>query len=196
MVVRMLRGVFNKRPPVARYSAFWDVGIVLHYLKSLGSNESLSLRSLTLKSVMLLALTRPARSVDLSNLDIRFRSFVTTGVIFKARHLAKQSKPTKPLADFFYPKFTQDTDICPVTTLQAYETRTREFWNLSSSDQKTSLFLSWIGKHMPVSSSMIAMWLKTCLSEAGIDTGIFKVVLGSIPVFLARYGIDVAPVLI
>ena len=31
---------------------------------------------------------------------------------------------------------------------------------------------------MPVSSSMIAMWLKTCLSEAGIDTGIFKVVLG------------------
>ena len=42
-------------------------------------------------------------------------SFTTTGVIFKAQHLAKQSKPTKPLADF-YPKFTQDTDICPVTT--------------------------------------------------------------------------------
>ena len=55
LVVRMLKGAFNERPPVARYSAFWDVGVVLRYLKSLGNNESLSLRSLTLKTAMLLA---------------------------------------------------------------------------------------------------------------------------------------------
>ena len=41
---------------------------------------------------MLLALTRPARSVDLSKLDIRARSFTSTGVTFKAQHLSKQSR--------------------------------------------------------------------------------------------------------
>jgi len=64
--------------------------------------------------------------------------------------------------------------MCPVTTLQAYELKTREFRNLGNSEGKTTLFLSWIGKHDPVTSSTIAQWLKTCLQEAGIDTGVFK----------------------
>ena len=93
LVVRMLKGAFNERPPVARYSAFWDVGVVLCYLKSLGSNESFSLHSLTLKTAMLLALARPARSVDLSNLDIRFRSVTSDGATFRAQQLAKQARP-------------------------------------------------------------------------------------------------------
>ena len=45
---------------------------------------------------------------------------------------------------------------------------------MASSKPKTSLFLSWIGQHLPVTSSSIARWLKTCLSESGIDTGIFR----------------------
>jgi len=36
------------------------------------------------------------------------------------------------------------------------------------------LFLSWIGKHDSVSGSTIARWLKTCLTEAGIDTDTYK----------------------
>ena len=88
--------------------------------------------------------------------------------------LSKQSRPSKPLADFFYPRYTEDETICPVVTLQAYEVRTLEFRELSTDKKKTLLFLSWIGNHEPVTSSTIARWLKTCLSEAGINTEIFK----------------------
>ena len=70
LLTSMLKGAFNERPPLARYSTFWDVGIVLSYLRDLDANETLSLCLLTLKSAVLLALTRPARSVDLSKLDI------------------------------------------------------------------------------------------------------------------------------
>ena len=42
---------------------------------------------------MLLALARPARSVDLSNLDIRFRSVTSDGATFRAQQLAKQARP-------------------------------------------------------------------------------------------------------
>ena len=58
--------------------------MVLKYLKGLGRNDTLSLRLLTLKSVMLMALTRPARSVDLSKLDIRACTLSEAGVTFKA----------------------------------------------------------------------------------------------------------------
>ena len=125
----------------------------------MGENKALSLQLLTL---------------DLSKLDIRARSFTSTGVTFKAQHLSKQSRSSKPLADFFYPRYPEDKTICPVVTLQAYEDRTSEFRALSTDNQKTSIFLSWIGKHDPVTSSTIARWLKTCLSEAGIDTEILK----------------------
>ena len=174
LVSRMLKGVFNERPPLSRYSTFWDVGAVLRYLKQLGSNDSLTLRLLTIKSVMLLALARPSRSMDLSKLDIQHRTYTSAGLVFKAQHLSKQSRPSKSLSDFYYPRFSDDTDVCPVATIQAYEQRTIQFRTPMSVTGKTSLFLSWIGKHEPVTSSTIARWLKTCLHEAGIDTGVFK----------------------
>ena len=123
---------------------------------------------------MLLALTRPARSIDLSKLDIRARFYTSAGVTFKAQHLSKQSRSTKPLADFLYPRYPEDENICPVIILQAYESKTLEFRALSTDLEKTLLFLSWIGKHDTVTGSTIARWLKTCLTEAGFNTGIFK----------------------
>ena len=45
---------------------------------------------------------------------------------------------------------------------------------MQSPSPKTTLFLSWIGQHNPVTSSTIAKWLKSTMSEAGIDIGIFK----------------------
>jgi len=193
----MLKGVFNERPPVAKYSNFWNVGEVLRYLKGLGENDTLSLRLLTIKSAMLMALTRPARSVDLCQLDISARSFSAEGVTFKAQHLSKQSRAAKPLADFFYPRYPEDHTICPVVTLQAYEARTKEFRAWSTEKRKTLLFLSWIGKHDPVTSSTIARWLKTCLTEAGIDTGIFKAhsVRGASSSTAASVGVTTAEIL-
>ena len=35
LVIRFFKGVYNLRPPVARYNEIWDVGIVLNYLKTL-----------------------------------------------------------------------------------------------------------------------------------------------------------------
>ena len=124
---RMLKGVFNERPLLSRYSTFWDIGVVLRYLKQLGNNNPLSLRLLTIKSVMLLALARRSRSMDLSKLDIHYCTYTPGDLTFKAQHLSKQSRPSKSLIDFFYPRFPDDTDVCPVTTIQAYEQITLQF---------------------------------------------------------------------
>ena len=70
MVTRLLKGVFHNIPPLPRYTSTWKVEQVLTYIKAMGSNQDLSLKQLTWKVTMLLALTRPSRSTDLSNLDL------------------------------------------------------------------------------------------------------------------------------
>ena len=66
-----------------------------------------------LKLVMLLALTRPSRSHDLSNLGLRCMKILPDGVEFKSNSLAKQSRPSRPAAPFVFPAFTTDKNLCP-----------------------------------------------------------------------------------
>jgi hypothetical protein len=59
---RFLQGAFNHRPFLPRNNVTWDVSIVLHYLQQLWPISNLSLKDLTIKCVMLLALTTGQRA--------------------------------------------------------------------------------------------------------------------------------------
>ena len=120
------------------------------------------------------ALTRPSRPMDLAKLDISACSFSASDVVLKALHLSKQIKPSISLADFSYPNYPGYPNMCTVVTLQEYQSRTLKLWALDSVNPKRALFLSWIRKHGFVSSSTIARWLKICLQQVGIDTGVLK----------------------
>ena len=113
------------------------------------------------------ALTRPSRPMDLAKLDISACSFSASDVVLKALHLSKQIKPSISLADFSYPNYPGYPNMCPVVTLQEYQSRTLKFWALDSVNPKRALFLSWIRKRDFISSSIITKWFKTCLQEEG-----------------------------
>lgn len=169
LVTRLLKGAFNDRPPLPKYSSTWDVQVVLNYLEYLGDNETLSLKQLTWKTVMLLALTRPSRSADLSNLDLQARSYRRDGVEFAATGLAKQSRQGKDIPNFFFPSLPDVPVLCPVLALKEYEKRTREV-----RADESKLFVAIIKPHKAVTSSTIARWLKGMLEAAGVDTSIFN----------------------
>ena len=95
-VSRLLQGAFNSRPPQPWYSSFWDVGVVIQHIRGLGANKDLSHKQLTLKTVILLALTRLSCLADLFKLNLQTRSFKSNGVVFRPIHLAKQSRSSKP----------------------------------------------------------------------------------------------------
>ena len=57
-----LQGAFNHRPFLPRNNVTWDVSIVLHHLQQLWPISNLSLKDLTIKCVMLLALTTGQRA--------------------------------------------------------------------------------------------------------------------------------------
>ena len=67
MICRLLKGAYHVRPPLPRYTATWDVQV--DFIECLGPSASLSLKLLTIKLVMLMALTRPCHSADLASLQ-------------------------------------------------------------------------------------------------------------------------------
>ena len=192
LVTRLIKGVFHVRPPLPRYTQTWSVQLVLDYLRSLGENKTLSLKHLSWKVAMLLALTRPSRSADLSHLDLSRRVYKPDGVCFYPTSLAKQSRQGSKIACFFFPSLPEDNLLCPVTTLRAYEERTAPFQG-----KESRLLLATIRPHQAVSSSSVARWLKSLLEASGIDTSIFNAhsVRGASSSAAATAGVTTADIL-
>ena len=122
---------------------------------------------------MLLALTRPSRSNDLSNLDLQFLKILPDGVQFQPSTVSKQSRPSQPVTPFVFSSFPADKRFCPKETPIACMTRTESF-RRTGNDRKTKLFLSYVQPHNPVTSSSIVRWILSTLQSAGIDTTTFK----------------------
>ena len=92
----MLKGIYHDPPPLY-YHVTPVHGIkVPNYLDSLRDNDTLSLKQLTWKVAMLVALTKPSQSTDLSLLDIAARQYTPDGVTFLSSCLTKQSWQGKP----------------------------------------------------------------------------------------------------
>ena len=145
VISRLLKGAYHARPPLSRYTCTWDVQVVLHYFESLGPSMSLSLKLLTFKLVMLMALTRPSCSAD----------------------LASQGRI---LREFFFPSFPHNGTLCPVETLKVYE----RFTAALRPKDTNKLFVAIKKPHQPVTSCTIARWLKETLRLAGINVSIFS----------------------
>ena len=111
LVSRLLKGAFQSRPPLPRYTETWDVAMVLSYLDGHTLDENLSLKLLSQRTLMLLALSRPSRSADLSKLDLRGYRNSPEGAVFLPTALAKQSKAGRPLREFFFPKFSKNQKL-------------------------------------------------------------------------------------
>ena len=164
-VCHLFKGAFHERPPLPRYTATWDVQTVIQYLESLGPTTALPLKFLTFKLVMLLALTRPSRSADLVSLQLDRRHFSPEGVVYLPAALAKQSAQGKPLKEYFFPSFPDNSQLFPVETLKQYEVLTAPLRPSTT----TNLFMALVKPHKAVSSATIAHWLHEVLKLAGID---------------------------
>ena len=66
----LLAGVYNIRPPQPRYPFIWDVKKVIDFLATLNSPRELSLKDLTPKLTMLLALTSAVRASEIGFFEL------------------------------------------------------------------------------------------------------------------------------
>ena len=84
------------------------------HIAQLGSNESLSLKQLSQKLVVLMALVEASRTSELKALDMWFRVYKPNGVMFKLASLTKKRTPGLPPKELFFGAFPDDKRLCVV----------------------------------------------------------------------------------
>ena len=164
LVIRFLKGVFNLRPPLqTKLSYIWDVSLVTEYLKKLSPVKELSLKDLTLKLTMLIALTTAARVQSIHLLSVNSMVKGKNEFIFEFTSLLKQSRPGFKLSPIHMKAYPPDRRLCIYFVLKEYLSRTKHLRKCNS------LLISYVKPHETVSKDSIARWIKTIMQRAGID---------------------------
>ena len=68
-ICSLMTGVYNLRPPRVRFTVIWDVQQVLDHLNDLPNNQQLSVKLITHKLAILLALASASRGSEICALD-------------------------------------------------------------------------------------------------------------------------------
>ena len=112
LICKFMKGVFHERPALPRYQATWDVQIVLNRLKKWAPVRKLSLKELTLKLIMLLALVSGQRCQTLHALSLDNMSVGKSSYKFHVTTLVKQSAPGRAQPIVILPAFPADRRLC------------------------------------------------------------------------------------
>ena len=175
LVCRYLRIIFNQVKPVPKYSTILPVDKVLHYLKGLFPLQQLSMKDLTLKFVMLIALTTGTTGTTGQRCQTLTLLDVSEGNMQKDKDCynfmltdhVKQDRPGKVFGNLRLHKYLTP-ELCVYTTLQQYFTIT------STLRGSTKFLIPYIRPVNAVTSSTIAHLIKAVLLQAGIDTLTFS----------------------
>lgn len=163
IVIRFMKGIYNLKPPMPRYVKTWDVNIVLNKLRTMSPVKYLNLKNLTLKLSMLLCLILAGRTQSLHLLSIKHLIKGSKSYILYYSQNLKQSRPGKNNTVVEIKAYPPDRRLCCFTVLKEYLKRTV---NLRRTNQ---LFVSYVKPHGAVSKNTISRWLKTIMSNSGID---------------------------
>jgi integrase len=169
-VIRLMKGIYNQRPPLSRYSTTWDVNTVLIFLRTLSPVKDLSFKDLCGKLAMLMALVTVQRVQTLQLLDLRYMTKSMFGYTFTLSKVIKQSRAGKTPPVIELRAYPIDRRLCVVTVLREYLKR-RE---IKAPRKENKLFIAHVRPHEGVSRDTISRWIKNIMVRAGIDTETFK----------------------
>lgn len=160
LVVKLMRGVYNKKPSTPKYSRFWEVDSVIEFLISLGPNSDLTFKNLSMKLAILLALSSLCRVSELASID-------RDSVIL----LNNLPSLNSALQVITVEKLLPPSLASPVKTLRDFVTAVDQ---RRKKDRPRSLFIGLRPPHNSVGASTVARWLKLVLNDVGIDTSVYS----------------------
>ena len=163
-----MKGIFQLKPSLPKYTTIWDVGQLLGYLESLPLSAELSLKDLSLKTATLLSILTGQRCQTLHKIDINFIQTHTDMIHILIPEPLKTTRPGYHQAPLQLLAYPDNENLCVFRHLKEYLARTAPLRNLH-----TCLFLSFQKPHLPVGKDTVARWIKTTLKAAGINTDAF-----------------------
>ena len=166
LVISFMKGVFNLRPPKAKYTNIWDPEKVLDRLKLWGPTSRLPLYQLSQKTAMLFLLATGIRGHTLLGAQIDKMQITENQISFVIdRSFYKQNRHGWTPKPVVLKMLKENKEMCPCSTLKAYLEKTKPIRN-----NQNPIFLTTRGEHRPISRATLRRWIIEVLADAGIDT--------------------------
>ena len=151
LVTRFVKGVFETRPSLPRYKEIWDVDSALKVLATCTLGAELSLRDMSWKLTMLLALLSGQRVLTLKALTLTSMTLTVNKCVFTIDTPLKTTRPGTHLGRIEFLTYEPDRNLCVVQHLQHYIDRTSHL--RGETDQ---LLIGYQKPHKPVSTNTMA----------------------------------------
>ena len=174
---QLLTGMFNVRPSPRPQLPAWELSGVLQYLSGSPFEplRDATLKSLSYKTVMLVALASGKRCSEIHALSLSATKFSDTGVslFFRPDFIAKNESSTFRHSSLFIPKIGMHSSVpedrvwCPVRALREYLRKTAHLRG-----DHDNIFLTFVEPHRPAAKVTLARWLVSVLVDSGaVDAG-------------------------
>ncbi|KAL8598175.1 hypothetical protein ACOMHN_043246 [Nucella lapillus] len=166
LVRRLMKGVYERKPALPKYCTTWDVNIVLQELECWTPTDKLTLKELSMKLRMLIALLSGQRCQTLQALKINPECMLLREekCTFFVNTLLKQSRRGTHLPPIELYS-CENKAVCVMHTLRVYLEKAKTLWGKTD-----SLFLTLLAPHKAASKDTVARWLRWTLARAGIHT--------------------------
>lgn len=170
MIRRFLKGLYNIKPPKPKYDFTWDPHPVLLKMAEWYPLESISLKQLTLKMVVLLSLISGQRLQTFAKININLIKQTTDNLqIFIADKL-KTSGRNRLQPVLILPFFREKPELCLGSTILQY-------LKLTSGLRPPGVEGLILTLKKPIHAACaqtISHWVKHVLEECGIDVKMFS----------------------
>ena len=172
-IIRLLKGVFNSRPPKVKILPEWDLQLVLNMLQKQPFEplSKASLKHITFKLIFLMAISTFRRCNDLQSLKIGKGSVCVQkkGITFIRHGLAKQDRESHFGSKIFVPAFEENYRLDPKRALYWYLKKTQLLRVSSDGTVERKIFLALNKPHQAVSTQTISNWIVQTIRMAYDD---------------------------
>ena len=170
MISRYLKGIFNRYLPLPKYAQIWNINQILDYCTNLPDNEGLEFKYIVKKLVMLFLILGARKKQPLFTINIDNIIFADNKVILLQSKTLKHTNPNRPLEPLTYHKYEAEEKLCIANWLQSH----LEKRNHQVNEEVRELLITYGKPHEPVSRDSVVGWFKNELTNAGVDTTVFK----------------------
>lgn len=151
LISQFMSGVFNRKPTFPRHVQTWDPQPVLNHLKGYPDIKEMTLKQLTLKMTMLMALVTAQRTQTLRLLSIQDMHVKPGEYSFQIMSLLKQTSASggkrRHLQPVIFEKYEHDSSLCVFTLLEEYVIRSAQLRGSSSILNCYFVILSLMDQH-------------------------------------------------
>ena len=138
--------------------------LFMKYLSSFPKVTDLSLKLLTLKTIMLIALVTAQRGQSLHMLDMQFMTEFKDRFEFVLPFHVKQSRPGYEPPSIVLKAYPTDQSLCVFSHMKEYLLRTKYLRG-----SETRVLISLVKPYKHVSRDTISWWIRSVMKDAGID---------------------------